>query len=79
MQTNHQKFVTTLTAEYIRLFQTPQYASAAKLHTPASMAEKFTAGLALGTVQKDGEGVRNTCKALGIKNTYKAIKEFLDV
>jgi hypothetical protein len=35
------------------------------------------AGLADGTADKSGEGVKRTCAVLGIKHTYKAIKAYL--
>jgi hypothetical protein len=67
------KFIPTLTAEYVRLFQTPEYAMAAARYSPEFMAVKMARGLLTGAASKDGEGIRNTCKALGIKHTYKAI------
>ena len=32
----------------------------------------------MGTVNKDGEGFKRTCKELNIKHTYKAINAYLD-
>jgi hypothetical protein len=38
----------------------------------------MTTALAEGIGNKDGEGIKRVCKALGVKYTYKAIKEFLN-
>ena len=77
MTTNRDRFETVLTAQYRYLFTLPEYAMAAARHTPEAMASKFTQGLIDNTSSNDGEGVKRTCKALGIKPTYKAIREFL--
>ena len=50
---------------------------AASRYTPQELAEKMTRGLINGSASKDGEGITRTCKVLGIKHTYKAIKAFL--
>ncbi len=50
---------------------------AASKTTPKAMAERVTSGLTDGSASKDGEGVQLTLKELGIKNTYTAIKSFL--
>jgi hypothetical protein len=39
---------------------------------------KIMEGLRTGTAMKDGPVVKGACKALGIKNTYRAIAEFLE-
>jgi hypothetical protein len=79
MNTNYDEFVRELTKQYERLFveQPSDYAYAARLHTPASLAEKMTASLLTATANKDGLGIKRTCKALGIPYTYKAIEQFL--
>jgi len=74
---NSQKFQAELTVQYTRLFATPEYAMEAARITPESLAEKLTAGLVIGIASKEGEGIENTCKALGIQYTYKAIAAFL--
>lgn len=43
------------------------------------VAVKLTGGLLLGGANKDGAGIRATLRALGIKDTYKAIKAYLSV
>lgn len=79
MNTNNlERFKTILADQYTQLFETPDYAMAKRLHTPESMAHKMTIGLHTGSADKDGEGIKRTCKALGIKHTYKAIREYLD-
>lgn len=75
--TNRERFQTVLTDQYRHLFTLPEYAMAAARHTPESMAAKFTQGLIDNTSSNEGDGVKRTCKALGIKSTYKAIREFL--
>lgn len=77
MTTNKQRFVTILTDQYTQLFALPEYKMAAVRYNPAAMAEKFTNGLIDGSSSNNGDGVKRTCKALGIKCTYKAIKEYL--
>jgi hypothetical protein len=71
-------FAATLTAEYVRLFETPDYAYAASCTTPGALARKMTLGLDSGSANKDGEGIRRTCKILGIPYTYKGIREYLN-
>ncbi len=77
---NIDKFRDTLCAEYARLFQSnPDYAYSASKTTPEDLSRKMTLGLASGSASKDGEGIRNTCKALGIACTYKAIRAYFDL
>ena len=75
--TNRDRFVTVLTGQYKELFARPEYAGAAQHNTPAELAEKMTAALAAGSGDKTGAGVSRTCRALGIKTTYKAIAAYL--
>lgn len=78
MSTAQKRFQTILTEQYERLFeQDPEYSFSASRTTPAALAEKMTAGLKKGSANKDGTGIKNTCKALGIKHTYQAIRAFL--
>lgn len=77
MTTQRERFLTILTGQYEYLFTLPQYAMAAARTTPATMAEKFVQGLIDGTADHEGEGVKRTCAALGVKKTRKAIREFL--
>jgi len=77
-QINLDRFHEELTKHYTDLFAAdPEYAYSASRTTPAELARKMTLGLDNGTADKDGEGVRRTCKALGINHTYKAIRAFL--
>lgn len=77
MSTARERFITVLTGQYEYLFTLPDYTMAAARTTPATLAEKMAAGLVDGSADKDGEGIKRTCKALGIKPTYKAIKAFI--
>jgi hypothetical protein len=70
-------FEETLTEEYKILFKRAMYAYVASKNTAEELAKIMTFGLTNGKASKDGEGVKNTCKKLKIKHTYKAIKEFL--
>ena len=73
-------FAATLEAQYTDLFvNDADYAYAAQTNTPAKLAQRMTMGLASGRANKDGAGIRRTCKALGINYTYKAIREYLGV
>jgi hypothetical protein len=72
-------FRNELTRQYEALFANdPNYAYAAARTTPAALADKMTAGLATGGANKDGDGIKRTCKTLGIKHTYRAIAAFLN-
>jgi len=73
-QAQFDQFYAILAGQYRTLFQTPDYAYAAARTTPDELARKMTCGLSAGTANKDGEGIKNTCKALGIPHTYKAIR-----
>ena len=76
-QHNLETFNTLLTEQYTELFTTPEYSIVAKNFTPSEFARNMTLGLDQGTASKDGKGIINVCKALGIKHTYKAIREYL--
>ena len=79
MSDSRTKFKEVLLQHYLVLFETPEYALAKAMQDPAEMAGSMVAGLARTppTANKDGEGIKRTCKALGIPYTYKAIKEYL--
>lgn len=77
MSTAKERFQTVLADQFRQLFELPEYSRVASSFTPEALAEKMTAGLLEGTADKDGEGVKRSCKTLGIKPTYKAIKAFL--
>jgi len=72
-----EQFEAILAAQYQVLFETPEYAFAKSRRTPEELAHTMTSGLAAGTANKDGDGIRNTCKLLGIPYTYKAIRSQL--
>lgn len=44
-----------------------------------ALAHKMVIGLVSGSANKDGKAIKQACKALGIKHTYKAIREFITV
>ena len=77
MRTNRERWMTILTGQFELCLETDEYAMAKSRYTPEELAEKMTSGLLNGTADKDGKAIRNTCKVLGLKNTYKAIKEYL--
>ena len=77
MQTNKDTFSAILASNYTELFKTPEYALAASRYSPEALAEKMTEGLLTGSANKDGDGIKKTCKQLGIKQTYIAIRNYL--
>jgi hypothetical protein len=77
-QINLDAFYEELKRQYQVLFATnPDYKFAASRTTPEDLARKMTLGLDNGSANKDGEGIKNTCKHFKIAHTYKAIREFL--
>lgn len=76
--TNRERFRERLVTQYTALFQLPQYAGAAHRFTPKEFADLAVRDLPLATFSKDGEAVRAVCALLGVKNTYKAIREYLN-
>lgn len=76
--TQAQTFRDTLAAQYRELFKTPDYSMVAARMTPEALATRMTDGLKAGTASKDGDGIKRTCKILGIKPTYAAIKSYLN-
>lgn len=77
--TNQTKFRLALQCAYTDLFaSSPEYAFSAAKTTPEALAAKMTAGLANGSANKDGDGIKRACKACGIKPTYKAIRAYLE-
>ena len=76
--TNVQTFVNTLARHYAELFVTDsEYAYSAARITPEALAAKMTAALVAGTANKDGAGIKRTCKELGISYTYGAIATYI--
>jgi hypothetical protein len=75
--TNRDRLLAELTAQYTRLFQTPSYQVAASHTTPERLAARMLIGLETGEASNTGDGVKAACKALGIKHTYAAIREYL--
>lgn len=77
-QADFDRFYNTLRTVYDDLMvNDPQYAYAASRMTAAELARKMTCGLAAGTADKDGKAIRLTCRELGIKHTYRAIRAYL--
>ena len=70
-------FQSVLTQTLVVLFKEPEYARAAARYSPDHFAAIITAGLLSGEASKDGAGVTETCRTLGIKPTYKAIRAYL--
>ncbi len=76
--TNYIRFERALQEEYADLFvNDPDFAYAAARNTPAGLAAKMTSGLRTGGANHAGTGIRRACKAVGIKHTAKAIREYL--
>jgi phosphotransacetylase len=62
-----------------RLRNVPHYVTAKSDYEAITMlAERMTDGLLTGRSNKDSDAIKATCKALGIKHTYKAIAVFLN-
>jgi hypothetical protein len=79
MNSQYVKFESELTKAYEKLFATDKgYGYVARLHTPQSLAARMTAGLANNTADKDGDGIKMACKAVGIKHTWKEILPYLN-
>ena len=77
---NKQRFMDALVVAYRDLFATSrEYAYIASRITPEALALKITEGLHTGAANKDGEGVKRACKAMGIKQTYNAIQGFFNL
>jgi hypothetical protein len=57
----------------------PEYSRAASMYTPEEFSAIIVDGLRKGTASKDGPIVKRCLSALGIKHTYKAIKEWFNV
>lgn len=78
MRVRQQRFIDTLAAHYHKLFvEDRDYAYVRCTTTPENLARKMTNALFCGTGNKDGKGIRFTCRDLGIKYTYTAIKAYL--
>lgn len=76
--TNLETFRDTLAVILGELFASdPAYQYAVRQGVkPDLLALNLATGLNNGTASKDGEGVRHTCKALGIPHTYKGIRAY---
>ena len=73
------RFNEELATQYTNLFANdPEYTYSAARITPGDLARKMTLGLASGSANKDGDGIKRTCKKLGIAHTYKAIRAYLN-
>lgn len=79
LEGNAAVFAHALRCKYVNLFLTdPEYAHSALRTTPEALADLMTLGLADGSANKEGAGVRGVCRDFGIKHTYKAIREYLN-
>lgn len=78
--TNAERFETILKDQYTQLFEAdPAYKGhIARRTEPADLAKKMTEGLLAGTANKDGNGIKRTCRALGVKYTYQSISQYLN-
>lgn len=74
---NKQLFEQTLTEEYKTLYATDPAYSTFTI-SPEDLAKRMTHALYRTSGNKDGKGIKRTCKKLGINYTYKAISEFLE-
>ena len=76
---NTAKFTNELEKAYAFLFKNdPEYAYSAARNTPRELAEKMTSAFLKGSANRDGAGIKLACKAIGIKQTFKAISSFLN-
>ncbi len=67
-----------LFSAYTDLFKCdPAYAFVGTRTTPADLADRMVQALASGTANIEGEGIRRACRAVGIKHTRKAIRDYL--
>lgn len=75
---NYTKFESALREQYESLFANdPEYAYVTSRMTPSELAAKMTRKLRDGGANKEGKGVKTTCKLLGVRYTYKAIAAYL--
>jgi hypothetical protein len=67
-----------LLSAYTDLLQyDPAYALAGARTTPTDLADRMVQALANGTANIEGEGIRRACRAVGIRQTRKAIRDYL--
>lgn len=76
-RTNFELFQAALQRHYEALCKDPSHAWRYSMTPPTTLAAKMTAALQGGTADKAGEGIRRTCKELGLPHTYKAIEAYL--
>jgi len=76
---NLEKFIAELTKQYAALYESDPatYSMAKARYSPAALAEKMAMGLKKRDANKDGKGIKRTCKTLGVKHTYSAIETYL--
>lgn len=76
---NTKNFHKLLSSNYQRLFDSkdPDYVAVMTDMSPDELATKMTESLLRGTANKDGKGIKWTCRNLKINHTYKAITKFL--
>lgn len=78
---NSIEFKTVLAEQYRELFANddPRYSPTTKKTSPDLLAIWMTNGLLNKRAAIDGEGIKRTCKKLGIKYTKKGVYEYLGV
>jgi len=77
-QSNRERFRQVLESHYVDLFANdPAYAYAAKVSTAHGLSHRMTNAITAGTASIDGDGIKRTCETLGIKPTFKAIREYM--
>ena len=76
---NKKAFAEQLEKEYDFLYATnKEYAYSASKISAKELAVKMTMGLEFGVANKNGDGIKRTCKFFKIPYTYKAIAAFLN-
>lgn len=79
-QANRAIFELHLQRAYTYLFENDSdYIYASQRKTPDELAYSMTLSLCKGIGDKDGKGIAAACKAVGIKQTYKAIGAYLNM
>jgi hypothetical protein len=82
-EANYKEFVAVYTEQLERVYgnDAGYMAMLARMpegrNTIEGLAIRMTAGLLSGAANKDGDAIKGTCKQLKIKQTYKAIREYL--
>jgi hypothetical protein len=77
---NQTTFRDTLSRHYAILFieKKDEYSYSSSRNTPDQLAAKAVTSLITGSGNKDGDGIKRTCKELNIPYTYAGIKAYLN-